>query len=299
MRFGHELVEAAWDDERQVWNVETSQGTLTADVLVSGVGGLSEPRLPDIPGHRELRGRGLPLGAVGSRLRSRGQARRGGRHRRLLDPDRSPDPAEGGQAARSSSARRRGSCRSAIAPMSRAERALYRFFPPAQLAMRALIYWARELFVLGFMKPRRGRPQRARVPAPPAQAGAAGRAAREAHAEVPDGLQARADLRSLLPRPAAAERRAGHGLDRRDHPEGRSAPPTARSTSSTRSCSAPASTSPTCRSPSGCAAPTGACSTRSGRAARRPTWASRSAASRTCSCCSGRTRRSGTTPSSS
>jgi cation diffusion facilitator CzcD-associated flavoprotein CzcO len=35
-------------------------------------------------------------------------------------------------------------------PLRSWERALYRLFPPAQLAMRAGIYWARELFVLQF-----------------------------------------------------------------------------------------------------------------------------------------------------
>ena len=57
MRFGHELVEAAWDDERQ--RLERSRprrARFTADVLVSGVGGLSEPRLPDIPGIESFEG---------------------------------------------------------------------------------------------------------------------------------------------------------------------------------------------------------------------------------------------------
>jgi cation diffusion facilitator CzcD-associated flavoprotein CzcO len=35
-------------------------------------------------------------------------------------------------------------------PLKGWERAIYRLFPPAQLAMRAAIYWARELFVLQF-----------------------------------------------------------------------------------------------------------------------------------------------------
>jgi cation diffusion facilitator CzcD-associated flavoprotein CzcO len=35
-------------------------------------------------------------------------------------------------------------------PMKRWERTIYRLFPPAQLAMRAGIYWARESFVLQF-----------------------------------------------------------------------------------------------------------------------------------------------------
>jgi cation diffusion facilitator CzcD-associated flavoprotein CzcO len=42
--------------------------------------------------------------------------------------------------------------------LSKLERRLYKLFPPAQLAMRAAIYWVRELFVLGFMKPRKGGP---------------------------------------------------------------------------------------------------------------------------------------------
>jgi cation diffusion facilitator CzcD-associated flavoprotein CzcO len=40
--------------------------------------------------------------------------------------------------------------------LSKLEQRLYKLFPPLQLAMRALIYWARELFVLGFMHPREG-----------------------------------------------------------------------------------------------------------------------------------------------
>jgi cation diffusion facilitator CzcD-associated flavoprotein CzcO len=39
---------------------------------------------------------------------------------------------------------------------SEVEQRVYRLFPPLQLAMRAAIYWLRELFVLGFMHPREG-----------------------------------------------------------------------------------------------------------------------------------------------
>ena len=42
-------------------------------------------------------------------------------------------------------------------PMKGWERAVYRAFPPAQLAMRAAIYWARELFVLQFRRKRLGK----------------------------------------------------------------------------------------------------------------------------------------------
>jgi cation diffusion facilitator CzcD-associated flavoprotein CzcO len=50
IRFGHEGRGAAWDDDAKVWRLETSKGELTANVLVTAMGGLSEPALPDIPG---------------------------------------------------------------------------------------------------------------------------------------------------------------------------------------------------------------------------------------------------------
>ncbi len=50
IRFGHEVQGAAWDDEERRWRIETSEGEYTADVLVGGMGGLSEPSIPDLPG---------------------------------------------------------------------------------------------------------------------------------------------------------------------------------------------------------------------------------------------------------
>ncbi|HET6625774.1 MAG TPA: NAD(P)/FAD-dependent oxidoreductase [Nocardioidaceae bacterium] len=49
-RFGVSFEDATWDAEAQVWRVGTSLGSLTADVLVTASGGLSEPKLPDIDG---------------------------------------------------------------------------------------------------------------------------------------------------------------------------------------------------------------------------------------------------------
>jgi cation diffusion facilitator CzcD-associated flavoprotein CzcO len=47
LRFGHEVHAARWADG---WHIETSQGNLSADVLVLAVGPLSEPSVPDLPG---------------------------------------------------------------------------------------------------------------------------------------------------------------------------------------------------------------------------------------------------------
>ncbi len=49
-RFGTTVEQAAWDDEERTWTVTTSAGTVSADVLVTGSGGLSEPKLPGIAG---------------------------------------------------------------------------------------------------------------------------------------------------------------------------------------------------------------------------------------------------------
>ena len=50
IRFEHDVTGAAWDEDSRIWRLETSQGPLTADVLVAGMGGLTEPSLPEIPG---------------------------------------------------------------------------------------------------------------------------------------------------------------------------------------------------------------------------------------------------------
>ena len=50
IRFDTEVQGAAWDEEQGLWHVQTSRGELTARVLISGQGGLSEPSLPDMPG---------------------------------------------------------------------------------------------------------------------------------------------------------------------------------------------------------------------------------------------------------
>jgi cation diffusion facilitator CzcD-associated flavoprotein CzcO len=55
-RFGVTVEEAAWDEQDQVWQVTTSAGTVTADLVISGSGGLSEPRLPDIAGIESFQG---------------------------------------------------------------------------------------------------------------------------------------------------------------------------------------------------------------------------------------------------
>jgi NAD(P)-dependent dehydrogenase (short-subunit alcohol dehydrogenase family) len=50
MRYGHELLSAVWDDETDLWELETSQGDFTAEILLSATGALADPAIPDLPG---------------------------------------------------------------------------------------------------------------------------------------------------------------------------------------------------------------------------------------------------------
>jgi cation diffusion facilitator CzcD-associated flavoprotein CzcO len=50
IRFETEMGHAGWDDDSGIWQITTSDGELTADVLVSAIGATAEPDEPDIPG---------------------------------------------------------------------------------------------------------------------------------------------------------------------------------------------------------------------------------------------------------
>lgn len=57
LRFGHTVHEAHWDEGRQRWHLETSEGPFTANVFVCAVGGLSEPAIPRLPGLEKFQGK--------------------------------------------------------------------------------------------------------------------------------------------------------------------------------------------------------------------------------------------------
>ncbi|MEU9198033.1 flavin-containing monooxygenase [Streptomyces hundungensis] len=51
IRLDHEVTMMRWDAERLRWKIEVANGTtLTADVVVSATGPLSDPKMPEIPG---------------------------------------------------------------------------------------------------------------------------------------------------------------------------------------------------------------------------------------------------------
>jgi len=54
--FGSEVSAAAWSDESSLWELETSQGSLQADILIVGAGALAVPASPGIDGLHDFAG---------------------------------------------------------------------------------------------------------------------------------------------------------------------------------------------------------------------------------------------------
>ena len=147
--FGTEVVRAEWDAAAQQWRVDTTRGSLTADVLVPAVGALCEPKLPDIPGietfrgelfhsarwnhDADLRGKRVALVGTGASAIQIGPA--------IVDDVAHLDVYQ----------------RTAPWVMPRHDRAYtrletlaFRHVPLLQRAAREAIYWGREAYVLGF-----------------------------------------------------------------------------------------------------------------------------------------------------
>ncbi|MGW7355993.1 flavin-containing monooxygenase [Streptomyces sp. NPDC054802] len=57
LRLEHEVLMMRWNTDELRWEIETSQGTLTADVVVSATGPLSDPKMPDVPGLADFPGK--------------------------------------------------------------------------------------------------------------------------------------------------------------------------------------------------------------------------------------------------
>jgi cation diffusion facilitator CzcD-associated flavoprotein CzcO len=56
IEFNTTVQSANWDDDAQLWRIETSDGPLTSDFLISAMGPLSEPMIPELPGIENFKG---------------------------------------------------------------------------------------------------------------------------------------------------------------------------------------------------------------------------------------------------
>ena len=154
IRFGHELTGAAWDDDEQLWRVQTSGGAWTARIVVDASGGLSQPKRPAIRGLRRFEGtifhsaewdhdhdlRGERVAVIGT-----------GASAIQFVPRIAGEVGELHVFQRTAPWILPHTDR----PTTRFERRLYKALPVAQRAVRASVYWARESFLLGFIKDQR------------------------------------------------------------------------------------------------------------------------------------------------
>jgi cation diffusion facilitator CzcD-associated flavoprotein CzcO len=56
LRFGHEMLEARWDEDRRMWDVSTPQGVFTGRHFVAATGHLTDPKMPEIEGLETFEG---------------------------------------------------------------------------------------------------------------------------------------------------------------------------------------------------------------------------------------------------
>ncbi|CAN5633861.1 NAD(P)/FAD-dependent oxidoreductase [soil metagenome] len=150
-RFDHVVTEARWDDHERRWHVRTSQGTYTAEVLVSGVGGLSEPKTPDLPGIDAFEGTAFHSATwdhdhqlAGERVAVIGT----GASAIQFVPEIQPEVGHLTLFQRTPPWIMERRSRA----FSKTERFLFRHVPGAQRLARAGVYWGRELSVFGFAK---------------------------------------------------------------------------------------------------------------------------------------------------
>jgi cation diffusion facilitator CzcD-associated flavoprotein CzcO len=149
LRTGTAVEAAAWDEQARRWRIETSRGPLTARVLVAGMGGLSEPSVPSIPGAETFEGPAFHT------ARWRHDVDLTGKRVAVIGTGASAVqvvPLLQSQVARLSLFQRTPPwiMPHPGRPVRPRERALFRALPPLQRLVRGAVYWGRETFVLPF-----------------------------------------------------------------------------------------------------------------------------------------------------
>jgi cation diffusion facilitator CzcD-associated flavoprotein CzcO len=159
-RFDTDVEQARWDGAESLWKVRTSRGDLTADLIVSAAGALSDPRVPDLEGLDSFGGQ------VFHSARWRHDVDLAGRRVAVVGTGASAIqivPQIAAVAGHLDVYQRsapyvvpRGD-----RPYTRLEREAFRRLPVVQKAYRAGIYWSREALVPGFVSdPRLAAPAR-------------------------------------------------------------------------------------------------------------------------------------------
>ena len=149
-----EVADSAWDPDAQRWRTTTSRGAVETQFLVSAIGGLVEPKIPELPGLEQFPGKIMhsarwdhdhDLG--GERVAVVGT----GASAIQFVPQIQPDVAELHLFQRTPP----WIAPRVNRPISRLERGLFRRVPALQKLARGGIYWARELVARGLLGDRK------------------------------------------------------------------------------------------------------------------------------------------------
>jgi cation diffusion facilitator CzcD-associated flavoprotein CzcO len=153
IRFGHEVQGARWDGDARRWRIATSHGEVVARVLVAGMGPLSEPSVPDLPGLADFAGTTFHSARwdhdhdlTGERVAVIGT----GASAIQFVPEIQPRVAELMVFQRTAPWVVPRGDRAISGP----ERWALRHLPGLQKVWRAAIYWGRETMVWAFLRPR-------------------------------------------------------------------------------------------------------------------------------------------------
>src|SRR3954462_8131601 len=213
IRLDTEVRGARWDEDH--WEIETSQGPVTAKVLVSAAGPLVEPKLPDFPGLENFSGPAFhsarwdhSVSLKGKRVAAIGT----GASAIQFVPKIAPGVEQLHVFQRTPPWAMPHSSR----PITRTERRLYRLFPPLQRlvppgdspAPRRNLPGAGSARARLRQAPAGDAAARARLTQAHGAQPAAG-ADGEGHARLPARLQAHPPVQRLVPGASARQRRAG------------------------------------------------------------------------------------------
>jgi cation diffusion facilitator CzcD-associated flavoprotein CzcO len=151
LRTNVEVTAASWREEEELWELETSAGVRTTTVLVSGMGPLTEPKIPEIPGLDSFAGKTMhsarwdhDYDLRGKRVASIGTGASAIQY----------VPAIQGEVERLDVYQRTAPwiMPHSDRPIKDFERSLYRRIPLAQRLVRGAVYAGKELLVFGFAK---------------------------------------------------------------------------------------------------------------------------------------------------
>jgi cation diffusion facilitator CzcD-associated flavoprotein CzcO len=153
VRFGEEVLDVRYDEAAERWEVRSSGMHITADVVISAVGALSEPSVPELPGIERFAGPAFHTAAWDDAVPLHGK------RVAVIGTGASAIqvvPEIAGRVEHLDVFQRTAPwvMPRLDRPIAAWQRTLLRRVPGAQRLLRGWLYWTRELLAVGLMHPR-------------------------------------------------------------------------------------------------------------------------------------------------